>query len=180
MAIVLLVVGTIMLVAAVRNTQNCLVILVQADFIGPNNFFYWVLAITIVGAIGYIEKLKKVSDGLLVLIFVALFLSRGKASSGNFFQKFLDAIGATNTAASIKGQGFFGGSAINIGGVTVGVPSVTAGPGGVTIGPTRQPTTPTQGPGPTSGPIGGGPIIVGFGPGVGGDNTGGPSGLVEL
>lgn len=100
MAFALLIAGVVMLVAAMRNTQLCLVRIVQSDFTGTNNFTYWIVALIVIGAIGYVEKLKKISDGLLVLIFVALFLSRGQGPGGGFFGKFVTALQGTVTAPS--------------------------------------------------------------------------------
>jgi hypothetical protein len=84
MAFVLIIAGVVLLVAAVRNTQQNLYYLVQGDFSGPNNFIYWVVSILIVGAVGYIPKAKPASDGFLILILLVLFL---KKDSG-FFDAF--------------------------------------------------------------------------------------------
>jgi hypothetical protein len=99
MAFVLIIAGAVLLVAAVRNTQQGLYYLLRGDFSGPNNFIYWVVSILIVGAIGYIPKAKPASDGFLVLILLVLFL---KKDSGFFdmFQKQLAATGTNQAAAT--------------------------------------------------------------------------------
>lgn len=101
MPFALLLIGIVMLVAAVRNTQADLVTLIRSDFSGPGNFFYWVVALLVVGAIGYIPKLKPVSDGLLLAIILGLVLSKGnpKLPGGGFFKQFTAALSTTNTAA---------------------------------------------------------------------------------
>ena len=104
MAFALLVIGIVLLTSAIRNTQDCLVQLINADFTGPGNFAYWIVAFIVVGAIGYVDRLKKVSDGLLVLILVALFLSRGSPNfpGGGFFTQFIKALQGTETSATPK------------------------------------------------------------------------------
>lgn len=88
MAFALLTVGSMMVWAAILNTQDRFVCLVQNDFTGKNNFTYWVLALLIFGAVGNVEKLKPLSDSLLFLIILALFLSHK-----GFFDQFTAAIG---------------------------------------------------------------------------------------
>jgi len=55
------------------------------------------LALIVIGAIGYIEKLKPLSDALLVLIIIALFLTRGSPAfpGGGFFAQLSKALGGT-------------------------------------------------------------------------------------
>ena len=87
-----------MIVAAVRNQQDPLVCLVKHDFSDKNNFTYWVLALMIFGALGNVEKLKSVSDSLLVLVILALFLSHQ-----GFFDQFMKAIQATSAGSGSTG-----------------------------------------------------------------------------
>lgn len=83
-----------MVIAAVRNTQDTLVCLVKGDFQGKGNFFYWVVALLVFGALGYIDKIKPLSDAILVLIIVALFLTSGSPTmpGGGFFKQFSTAL----------------------------------------------------------------------------------------
>lgn len=118
MSFALLIIGITLIVAAVRNTQDTLVSLVVGDFSGDGNFVYWVVALLLVGSIGYVPRLKPLSDGFLVLILLALILSRGdpkKNIGGGFFKQFTDAIGTTKAT---------GGTA---------PVSVTVGPSGVNV-----------------------------------------------
>lgn len=100
MAIVLLIIGAIMVTAAVRNTVATngavegLGPLLAGDFTGQNNYVYWLIAIFVIGAIGYIPSAKNFSNVFLVLIIVALFLS-----NGGFFAQFQSAISGTTTNA---------------------------------------------------------------------------------
>ena len=56
MAFALLIVGMSLVVVSVRNTQATFTARVANDFKGSGNFLYWIVAILIIGAIGYIPK----------------------------------------------------------------------------------------------------------------------------
>lgn len=75
MSLALLVIGIVFVVAAVRGQTEELFSLLRGDFTGSNNFLYWLLALGLVGAIGYIPKLKSFSTTFLVLVIVAILLS---------------------------------------------------------------------------------------------------------
>lgn len=102
MAFALLIIGVVLLVSGVRNTQSQLFTLVQGDFTGDSNFFFWFVSILLIGAIGYIPKLKPISTAFLVLVVLVLFLTKGNpgSSSGGFFQKFTAALGSTQNAST--------------------------------------------------------------------------------
>lgn len=103
MPFALLIIGIILLVAAVRDSQDDLFKLVKGDFTGPNNFVFWVVSLLIIGAVGYIPKLKPISVGFLTLVLLVLFLSRGNpqnATSGGFFEKFTAAIKGTQSTST--------------------------------------------------------------------------------
>jgi hypothetical protein len=99
MPFLLIIVGTFMVVSAARGTHQQLATLVKGDFSGPNNFVYWVLAILIVGSIGYVPKVKPFSVMFLALIIIVMFLRSGDPATGagGFFDKFMQGIGATNS-----------------------------------------------------------------------------------
>jgi hypothetical protein len=78
MSFALIFIGLLLTVSAVRNTHVCLISTIKGDFTGPGNFLYWVAALVVLGAIGYSETLRPLSEGLLILILVALFLTRGR------------------------------------------------------------------------------------------------------
>jgi len=88
MPFALLLIGLLLVTAAIRGSQDELVSLLYAEFSGQGNFLYWIIALVLVGAVGYVPKLKGFSDALLVLIIVSLFLSKGKG----FFPQFANAI----------------------------------------------------------------------------------------
>ncbi len=75
MPLALLIIGVVFLTAAVRGKQDQLFGLLRDDFTGPNNFFYWGLAIVMVTSIGYYKPLRPLSHAFLVLVFIVLVLS---------------------------------------------------------------------------------------------------------
>lgn len=102
MPFALLIIGIVLLVAGVRGTQSTLFSLVQGDFTGDSNFFFWFVSIILIGAIGYIPKLKPVSTAFLVLVVMVLFLTKGKpgASGGGFFAQFTSALQSTQKGST--------------------------------------------------------------------------------
>jgi hypothetical protein len=95
MSFALLIIGAVLLTAAVRNTQDDLFHLVKGDFSGPSNFWYWLGVFIVLGAVGYIRPLKPISDTFLVLLIVVIFLSKG-----GFFAKFSAGIASTTTGGA--------------------------------------------------------------------------------
>lgn len=77
MPFALAIIGIILLIAGVRGKQDVLFSTVKGDFTGPNNFIFWMVSIFVIGAIGYIPKLKPVSTAFLALVIVVLFLRKG-------------------------------------------------------------------------------------------------------
>lgn len=106
MPFALLILGAVLLVAAVRGTQDDLFTLVKGDFTGNGNFLYWVVVLLIIGAVGYIPKLKPLSDAFLVLMVVVIFIKAGNPQSGTggFFSKFTSAIGSTSATQQTTTQ----------------------------------------------------------------------------
>jgi len=100
MPFVLLIIGVVLVIAGVRATQDTLFGLVKGDFTGTDNFIYWLGAILIIGALGYIPKVKPISTALLVLVIVVLFLKKGNASGlgGGFFSQLTSALGTTGSS----------------------------------------------------------------------------------
>jgi hypothetical protein len=70
-----LIVGLVLIVAAVRNAQGALFASLYADV---PDFVVWAAAIFAIGAIGFIPGLKPVSRGLLALIVVVLVMNNYK------------------------------------------------------------------------------------------------------
>lgn len=97
MPLLFLIVGTLFLVAAVRGEDQTrkLLDLFKSDFVGPNNFLVWALAIGAVAGIGYIPKMKPLSNIFLALIFIVLLLVRKDASGQDFISSFFRQVRAT-------------------------------------------------------------------------------------
>jgi len=102
MPFALLIIGAVLLVSAIRNTQGDLFTLVSGDFTGQNNFIFWLVAILIIGAVGYIPKVKPLSVAFLSLVVLVMFLAKGDPTkaSGGFFEKFTAGLQSTTTAAA--------------------------------------------------------------------------------
>jgi hypothetical protein len=79
MPFVFLLVGIVLVVTGVRNTQGQLYDLVKSDFTGDGTFNHsfvaWIVAIAFVGGIGYFRPLRPISNAFLILVIVVLFLS---------------------------------------------------------------------------------------------------------
>src|ERR1700748_1990723 len=73
----LILIGAIALVAAVRNTHKDLWALVKGDFTSQNGFLTWVAAIAVVGAMGYVPRLKPLSVAFMSLLLLVLVISNG-------------------------------------------------------------------------------------------------------
>lgn len=77
MPFALILVGVLLVVAAVRGTTDVLFTLVKQDFTGPNNYTYWLASILLIGALGYIKPLQPISRIFLALLIVVLVVSHG-------------------------------------------------------------------------------------------------------
>lgn len=71
--------GLILIVAGVRGRvaqgDPSLVSLVKDDFTGNDPFWKWMLAILLIGAIGYIPNLRPISRAFMTLVIVVFALS---------------------------------------------------------------------------------------------------------
>jgi len=106
MPLAFLAIGALFLIAAIRgtvtdktnsdgSTSPGLTTLLISDFTGPNNFLVWLLALWVLGALGYIPGFKGVANALLVLVIVVLIIvNDNKSGSGGFFANFNSAIKA--------------------------------------------------------------------------------------
>lgn len=81
MIFVLLIIGVIIVVAAVRNSQGALFTALGQDVPA---FVVWAAAIFALGAIGFVPGLKPVSRGLLALVLVVLILRNYKQIISGF------------------------------------------------------------------------------------------------
>lgn len=101
MALALLFIGVLFVVAAVRNQQSALLAQLEGDFSGSSNFLFWAAAIVLLGAIGYIPKLKPISVALLVLVLVSIALKKGTG----FFAQLTQTLNASVTSGKTNASG---------------------------------------------------------------------------
>lgn len=95
MPFVLIVVGIVILVTAINGTTGKLAGLLKTDVFGQNGYIYWAVAVGVVGAIGYINAFKRLSDWFIVLILLALVLN-----NRGIFQQFSQVLKGTASASS--------------------------------------------------------------------------------
>ena len=106
MIIILLLIGVILIVSAVRNSQGALFTALGQDVPG---FFVWAAALLALGAVGWIPGLKPISRGLLALVIVVLILRnyqniiKGFQNAGKFNQAPSKSTGG-QSATSIQPQ----------------------------------------------------------------------------
>lgn len=97
----LIIAGIIMMVSALRGVQGCLIAEIETEFQGAGSFIWWVAAIFMVGALGYSDTLRPISNAFLALIIIAMFLYA--AATQNLFQQFTSAISAgSNLGATLS------------------------------------------------------------------------------
>jgi hypothetical protein len=83
----LIIAGIVLTVAGVRNTQSELYSLLANDFTGQKSFIWWSLSILGIGAVGYVQGLRPLSNAFLALLFIVLVI----ANKG-VFKQFTDAL----------------------------------------------------------------------------------------
>jgi len=88
-----IILGLIMIVTGARNTYAQFGAQVTKDFTGPGNFTWWLASLGLVGAVGYIPKLRPVSTAFMTLIVIVLVV----AAKG-LFPKLTQALNAGPTA----------------------------------------------------------------------------------
>lgn len=66
--------GIILLITGVKGNPSELWQLVVGDFTGQNNYIYWMVAILVLGALGYVQSLKNVSRLFVALVVLVLLL----------------------------------------------------------------------------------------------------------
>jgi hypothetical protein len=82
----------LLVVSGVRGTHEELFALVKGDLTGQNSFIWWLVAVGIIGALGYIPAMRGVSHAFLALILVVLVLS-----NRGVFEQFTRAIQGTTS-----------------------------------------------------------------------------------
>lgn len=96
MALALIIIGAALIIVAIRNTYADLGTLLAKDFTGEGNFLYWIAALAVIGAVGYVPTLRGPSRALLALIVLVFFLTNGTG----FFDKVASAIKGAKPATT--------------------------------------------------------------------------------
>jgi hypothetical protein len=94
-AYALILAGILLTVSGARGTEKDLYALLEGDFTGSNSFLWWIAAVGVIGALGYVKALQGLSHAFLALILIVLVLS-----NRGVFQQFTQAI-QNNTGASV-------------------------------------------------------------------------------
>lgn len=87
MPFALLFVGILLVVSGVRGKQDDLFKLLKSDFTGDGTFSHsfvaWLVAIGVIGGLGYFKAIRPIANAFLVLVILVLFLS-----NKGFFSQF--------------------------------------------------------------------------------------------
>lgn len=89
MPFALAIIGIAIFVTAVKGTSSYLFGLIKGDLTGEGNFIYWVLAIMVVGSLGYIKRLQPIANMFMLLMMIVLFLA---PKNRGFFGQFMAGI----------------------------------------------------------------------------------------
>ena len=100
MPFALVTIGLLLVVTGFQNTYKQFGSQVAGDFTGQNNFAYWLVALGVIGGLGYIKPLEGFSRAFMFLIIMVLFLTKGQG----FFAK----IGPQLASGTAKGDNTIG------------------------------------------------------------------------
>jgi hypothetical protein len=95
MPFVLLIIGITLLVSGVQDTQDKLFALIQKDFTQKPSFLPWIVALLLIGMLGYIEPIKSVARAFLALVIIGILLS-----NKGFFDQLRQALAPYSNAGS--------------------------------------------------------------------------------
>jgi hypothetical protein len=97
MPFVFIIVGTVFIVSGALGTSSQFLKLLKGDLPG---FIYWMLAIGVIGALGYVNDFRGFSRALLALVLIVLLITEDKGTSGGFFTEFQQAISTISGKAA--------------------------------------------------------------------------------
>jgi len=84
MTITAILIGLILVVAAIRGNQDELFDLVKDDFTGSNNFIVWIVAIGFLFALTKVEQVKPIANAFIGLLLLVVIIG-----NRNFPQEFM-------------------------------------------------------------------------------------------
>ena len=97
MPLVFIAIGTILIFTGIKGDANALYQLIVNDFKGQNGnkgYVYWMLAIVILGGLGYIKSIEPLSRAFMILVVIVLLIH----NKGFFAQLQKQIIPSTTTA----------------------------------------------------------------------------------
>jgi hypothetical protein len=72
------IIGTLLVVSGVRGTTSELSTLVKSDFTGTPNYLEWMVAIFIIGSLGYVKELSTLSRLFMTAVVISMiFANKG-------------------------------------------------------------------------------------------------------
>lgn len=94
--------GIILIITGLKGDPAELFALMANDFTGENNFTYWLIAMLVLGSLGYVSQLRQLSRLFVGLVVIVLLLD----NKGFFaqLQAFIDSSKTAGTAAGGTGQ----------------------------------------------------------------------------
>jgi hypothetical protein len=92
--------GILLIIAGVRGKTSDLMTLVKSDFTGQPNYFEWMIALFLVGAIGYIKELSTISKMFMFLVLAGLLWKNKQVLSEFHAQETQTVAASTKTTAS--------------------------------------------------------------------------------
>lgn len=90
--------GLLLTIAGAKNNQGNLFTLLQGDFTGSKSFIWWTASIVGIGAVGYVPKLRPLSNIFLALIIIVFILAQYKNGT-NIFTNFITQLKAGTSGA---------------------------------------------------------------------------------
>lgn len=99
MAFALVFIGLLLVVTGANNTYQQFGAQLKSDFTGQKSFVLYAAAIGGVGALGYVQELRRFSHYFMALILISLVLS-----NKGFFQNLTKALNATPIAPTATGS----------------------------------------------------------------------------
>lgn len=98
MPFALAIIGIVLIITGIRGTVTgtnpSLTSLVKSDFTGQGNYIYWLVAILLLGSLGYIESLKTLSRAFMTLVVIVLFIGVWKKNPMFFTNAVSGIVGA--------------------------------------------------------------------------------------
>lgn len=105
MPFVLLAVGILFVVVAVKGTQGDFYALLKSEFVGSNSFIPWIAAIVVLGLAGYIKPIRPVTHAFLVLVILVMILANGGKVFGQFNQAVSNPVAPSGGASPTSSSG---------------------------------------------------------------------------